>query len=88
MWPANPSDPKILSYIGSAATTFFAPHRHRTLRAVSKGVHATMIEQPISSWAELSESLFADTWNPTIRRFRSTFAYRGVADASWQMKMA
>jgi FRG domain len=30
------------------------------------------------SWSELNEALFSDTWDPSIKRFRSTFAYRGM----------
>jgi hypothetical protein len=44
-----------------------------------------MIERRVSSWAELNEILFADTWNGQIRRFRSTFAYRGVAIESYPL---
>jgi hypothetical protein len=36
----------------------------------------------VSSWNELHERLFADAWNAPIRRFRSTFAYRGIWDAA------
>ena len=39
-----------------------------------------MIEHRITSWNELNDLLFADTWNPGLNRFRSTFAYRGVTD--------
>jgi len=44
-----------------------------------------MIEQRVSTWAELSEVLFADTWNSGINRFRSNFAYRGVAVHSYPL---
>lgn len=40
-----------------------------------------MNEIRVSSWVELQEALFEDSWNPSIRRFRSPYAYRGVADA-------
>ena len=33
---------------------------------------------PITSWTELQESLFADSWNDAIDRFRSNFVFRGV----------
>ncbi|MEK6372120.1 MAG: FRG domain-containing protein [Acidobacteriota bacterium] len=32
----------------------------------------------INSWTELQESLFADSWNDAIARFRSNFVFRGV----------
>jgi hypothetical protein len=34
----------------------------------------------VSSWAELQGALFADSWQPALRRFRSDFAYRGRND--------
>src|SRR5690348_12188911 len=40
------------------------------------------MEIRISSWTELQERLYADTWQPSIRRFRSSFAFRGVEDAA------
>lgn len=45
-----------------------------------------MLEQHVSTWQELEEALFANTWNPAIRRFRSTFAYRGLAVDSYPLK--
>jgi FRG domain-containing protein len=32
----------------------------------------------IKKWSDLNEELFSKTWDPSIKRFRSTFAYRGV----------
>lgn len=43
----------------------------------------TIDECRVSSWSELQESLFANSWNPTIRRFRSRYAFRGLSDASY-----
>jgi hypothetical protein len=34
----------------------------------------------ISSWNELNERLYEETWNPEIKRFRANFVYRGMAD--------
>jgi hypothetical protein len=31
------------------------------------------------SWSELVEQLFAESWNPELGRFRSPFAFRGLA---------
>src|SRR6202012_1505334 len=42
-----------------------------------------MAEITAINWTELNEALFADTWNPTIKRFRSNFAYRGVNRSSY-----
>jgi hypothetical protein len=40
---------------------------------------------PTRDWAELNEALFADTWNPPIKRFRSNFAYRGINRSSFEI---
>ena len=34
------------------------------------------------SWLELHEALFEDSWQESLRRFRSDFAYRGQPDAA------
>jgi hypothetical protein len=44
-----------------------------------------MDEIRVSSWSDLNDALFAETWNPGIRRFRSTFAYRGVSVESYSL---
>ena len=36
----------------------------------------------VSSWTELQERLYAGSWQHALRRFRSTFAFRGMWDAS------
>ena len=41
-----------------------------------------MSDVRVSSWNELNELLYADSWNDSIRRFRSTYAYRGIWDAA------
>lgn len=41
-----------------------------------------MNEIRVSSWPELHEVLYGETWNPRLRRFRSPFVFRGQgADA-------
>ena len=40
----------------------------------------------VSSWAELREQLFADSWHPELRRFRSSFAFRGRNDAGEDLR--
>ncbi|MEM8557650.1 MAG: FRG domain-containing protein [Bacteroidota bacterium] len=44
-----------------------------------------MKEHTIKDWNELNDYLFSDTWNPSINRHRSTFAYRGVARESFSL---
>jgi hypothetical protein len=41
-----------------------------------------MREIRVKSWAELDEALFSDSWDDRLFRHRSSFAFRGVADAS------
>jgi hypothetical protein len=36
-----------------------------------------------TSWTDLQEKLFVDSWSPQLRRFRSPYAYRGVSDSSY-----
>jgi hypothetical protein len=31
----------------------------------------------VASWGKLQAQLFADSWRPRLRRFRSNFAFRG-----------
>ena len=40
----------------------------------------------VSSWAELQEQLFADSWHAELRRFRSNFAFRGRNDAAEDLR--
>src|SRR5262245_45879497 len=37
-----------------------------------------MSEIQVSSWAELGEALYADSWQEPLGRFRSNFAFRGL----------
>ncbi len=38
------------------------------------------------SWQDLQEALFRDSWSEDIQRYRSPYAYRGLSDASYQLK--
>ena len=42
-----------------------------------------MQEITIGSWNELIDCLYEESWQPGIERFRSNFAFRGVANAEW-----
>lgn len=37
----------------------------------------------VGSWNELIDCLYEESWQPGIERFRSNFAFRGVANAEW-----
>lgn len=37
------------------------------------------------SWSELLDAVYADDWDAALKRHRSSFAYRGMVDASWGM---
>ncbi len=39
-----------------------------------------------SSWDDLQNQLFADSWNEEIGRFRSRFAFRGLSDSSYRLE--
>jgi hypothetical protein len=43
-------------------------------------------EVRVSSWAELTERLYADSWQPELGRFRSDFAFRGVEGPEAQLR--
>ncbi len=38
-----------------------------------------------SNWSDLIAELYADDWDSSIKRHRSTYAFRGAANASWGM---
>ncbi|MGF7140863.1 FRG domain-containing protein [Roseimarinus sediminis] len=40
----------------------------------------------IESWNELCDSLFVDSWNCSINRYRTDYAYRGLNDKSWKLE--
>lgn len=39
-----------------------------------------------NSWSEALELLYADSWDSRIQRYRSPFAFRGLADESWRLE--
>lgn len=40
----------------------------------------------ITNWSELQEMLFRDSWDGSLGRFRSPYVYRGLSDASYELK--
>jgi hypothetical protein len=40
----------------------------------------------VNTWDELQSELFADSWNPELRRFRSRFAFRGLSDSAYRLE--
>ncbi len=45
-----------------------------------------MNEIRITSWNQLQDELFEDSWSPDIGRFRSRYAFRGLSDARYQLE--
>jgi len=45
-----------------------------------------MAEIRVASWAELTELLYADSWQGQIGRFRSDFAFRGVENLGAELR--
>ncbi|HMJ13712.1 MAG TPA: FRG domain-containing protein, partial [Polyangiaceae bacterium] len=39
----------------------------------------------VESFADLMEALFDSSWNPTLERFRSPYAFRGLAQDSYSL---
>jgi hypothetical protein len=44
-----------------------------------------MPDHRVTSWNDLQERLYADSWQPDLGRHRSRFAFRGMADASMDL---
>ena len=40
----------------------------------------------VGDWSELNSALFSETWDPKIKRHRSTFAYRGLNVHSYRLE--
>jgi hypothetical protein len=40
----------------------------------------------VSSWNELQDRLFEDSWNPDILRYRSRYAFRGLSDSRYRLE--
>ncbi len=40
----------------------------------------------VSSWNELNERVFEGSWKPELRRFRSSYAFRGQSDVRGDLK--
>lgn len=43
-------------------------------------------EQTATSWSDLHEKIFADSWDEGIRRHRSRHAFRGVSDGGYRLE--
>ncbi|MDH5609400.1 MAG: FRG domain-containing protein [Cyclobacteriaceae bacterium] len=44
------------------------------------------MEIEVTSWADLQEKLFHDTWNEKIHRYRSQYAYRGQSSVAYDLQ--
>ncbi len=40
----------------------------------------------VTSWEELCEEVYHDSWKPEMGRYRSDFAFRGLSDSSYELK--
>src|SRR5919109_3743660 len=45
-----------------------------------------MTDVRVSSWSELNDALYEGSWRKQIERFRSPYAFRGVADTSHDLR--
>jgi hypothetical protein len=45
-----------------------------------------MDERRVETWAELHDVLYENSWNDDLRVFRSSYAFRGVSDASADLR--
>ena len=49
-------------------------------------VYRKMHEVRVSSWCDLQEALFQESWNQDLGRYRSRYAYRGLSNADYKLK--
>ena len=47
---------------------------------------ATIQEIEAQSWSHLMDLLYQDSWDASIERFRSSFAFRGVSVSTWELE--
>ncbi len=40
----------------------------------------------VNSWEELCEEVYRESWKPHLTRYRSDYAFRGLSDASYELK--
>ena len=40
----------------------------------------------VTSWTDLIERLYADTWKPSIKTYRSDYAFRGLSDKNYDLR--
>lgn len=45
-----------------------------------------MSDTRVASWNELNEQLYAESWQERIGRFRATYAFRGMADMTYDLQ--
>lgn len=45
-----------------------------------------MEEVHVDSWDALHAALFAESWDPSLQRFRSPYAFRGLSDARYALR--
>ena len=45
-----------------------------------------MNRMQVTSWNDLQDTLFEESWNPELGRFRSRFAFRGQSDARYPLE--
>ncbi len=43
-------------------------------------------EYRVTSYNDLQEKIFEDSWNPTLGRFRSRYAFRGLSDSKYKLE--
>ncbi len=39
----------------------------------------------VNSWQELMDALYTDSWNNYLKRYRSSYVYRGLEDANYEL---
>jgi hypothetical protein len=56
------------------------------VRGTERARHSRVVEVVADSWRNALDHLYAESWQHALRRYRSTFAYRGVARANHALR--
>lgn len=46
----------------------------------------TLNDIEVTSWTDLTEQLYADSWQDDIKRYRSNYAFRGLSDKDYDLR--
>src|SRR5437660_12919761 len=75
---------------GTVDSARLTPTVHRPSSIVGRRPHPSagepMQDIQVSSWNDLNEILFEESWNHRLGRFRSNYAFRGMPNARFDLR--